>query len=233
MRSLFILLIIFLSTSLNAQWLGIINDPDGYTNVRKEPSIKSDVIGKIYDNEIFHIGDIDYDTIPDWRSVFRWPENGEPIGGWMHKSRVQYLDLLGGLTNWKMTADRKKIYLTHDSIYFELEIQQFDTSKHKYTYHKEYGHITKIDGSTPKGVDGGIPRTEVKNIVMKISDTEIKIPADQYTDLYEFYFPSFRAYYKNDGTIFIRSYNSDGAGHYMLVWKFKNKKYQGRFIGYL
>jgi len=70
-RTLTITVLIILSLDANSQWLGTIKDPDGYTNLREEPSTKSKIVGQFYDDEIFQIWDLDYDTIPNWRKVSR------------------------------------------------------------------------------------------------------------------------------------------------------------------
>jgi len=66
---------------------GSINDPDGFVNIRKEPSLKSPVTRKILDGEVFYY-------IPDTTSEW-WPiEKNDMTIGYIHKSRVKnYLAL--------------------------------------------------------------------------------------------------------------------------------------------
>lgn len=61
---------------------GVINDPDGYVNIRKEMNSESEVIGKTEDKEIFS-----YWEIPDtnWWIV----QTKEGIRGFVHKSRIK------------------------------------------------------------------------------------------------------------------------------------------------
>lgn len=61
--------------------IGKINDPDGYTNVRKEPTTKSKVLFKILKNEYFYYENSD---IKDWCKVTNM--NGK--SGFMHQSRI-------------------------------------------------------------------------------------------------------------------------------------------------
>lgn len=58
----------------------LINDPDGYTNVRAQPSGKSKVIARLYDNEPFYT----YRQNGDWWQV----KTKSGIEGYMHKSRI-------------------------------------------------------------------------------------------------------------------------------------------------
>ena len=46
-------LIIFFYPLVSTAQLAIINDPDGYTNVRAEPSGKSKIIHQVKENELF------------------------------------------------------------------------------------------------------------------------------------------------------------------------------------
>ncbi len=57
-RSLLYLLILSLSPMLAEAQLAIINDPDGYTNVREKGDINSPIKFKIYDDQVF--------TLVDW-----------------------------------------------------------------------------------------------------------------------------------------------------------------------
>jgi hypothetical protein len=216
---------------LSAQWLGTIKDPDGYTNVRTEPSTKSEIKGQFYDDDIFHIGDLDYDTIPNWRSVGTSWRSERQLGGWIHKSRVQDLDLLPESVIAKASKDRNTITFENDTILFKITFQQFDSTLHEIE-RGEQGYIKFIDGKYPQGTDGYMPREEIKNVTFTLNGKEVEFPKEAYFDLYNFRKDTWR-FFRNrrTGTIMIRSYNSDGAGHYMLVWKFNNYKYKGRFLG--
>ena len=60
--------------------IGIINDPDGYTNFRKEPNSNSEIIRKIYEESNFII----LDTTDRW-----WYIKHDNNTGYIHKSRVK------------------------------------------------------------------------------------------------------------------------------------------------
>lgn len=76
------LLIALNTASMTAPYTetAIINDPDGYTNVRAQPSGKSKVIARLYDNEPFYT----YQQNGDWWQV----KTKSGIEGYMHKSRI-------------------------------------------------------------------------------------------------------------------------------------------------
>ena len=70
--------------------LGIINDPDGYTNVRADKSSSSSVIYEIYDeNKRFVIID---DSGEWWKIKFDINEYPYEIIGFIHNSRVELID---------------------------------------------------------------------------------------------------------------------------------------------
>ena len=70
--------------------LGIINDPDGYTNVRADKSSSSSVIYEIYDeNKRFEIID---DSGEWWKIKFDIDEYPYEIIGFIHNSRVELID---------------------------------------------------------------------------------------------------------------------------------------------
>ncbi len=63
---------------------GIINDPDGYVNLREKPAKNSRIIGKLVRNEVFYYIQTNE---TDWWLVYR-DEGGKQIG-YIHKSRIR------------------------------------------------------------------------------------------------------------------------------------------------
>ena len=70
--------------TLQLKFPAIINDPDGYVNIRKEPNVKSEIVAKIKLNELFF-----YTLMPktDWYPVY-YDDDG-PCIGYIHKSRIK------------------------------------------------------------------------------------------------------------------------------------------------
>jgi len=70
--------------------VGLINDPDGYVNVRESGSIDGRVIGKIKENELFYyrpIGNINWYPVYKTNN-FMGQLGVRPIWGYIHKSRI-------------------------------------------------------------------------------------------------------------------------------------------------
>lgn len=79
----FILLIHSSQLSAQVIELGIINDPDGYTNVRSGKGIEYNVLTKIYEGEVFSVES----NNENW-----WPViTKSGVRGYVHKSRVAIL----------------------------------------------------------------------------------------------------------------------------------------------
>ena len=76
---LFVLLMTLLATSVFGE-VGVINDPDGYTNVRKEKSTSSPVVSKIFKGEVFSYQPVKGDK---WYSVIIKGQSG-----YVHSSRI-------------------------------------------------------------------------------------------------------------------------------------------------
>ncbi|MEO9513596.1 MAG: SH3 domain-containing protein [Flavobacteriaceae bacterium] len=104
---LFVLLITF--TGYSQSKIGVINDKDGFTNIRADKSTKSKIIGKIHDNEYFTFFEND-DT--NWWIIET--ENGQI--GYLHKSRVSFVKN-GYVQNGKLI--NKNVSLSAKDEYFK------------------------------------------------------------------------------------------------------------------
>ncbi len=82
MKNLLLFLFLVANISLAQQrYIGQINDPDGYTNIRKSPNSKAEIIGKLLKNEYFF-----YTENPSgWYEV----STQHKVQGFVHKSRIQ------------------------------------------------------------------------------------------------------------------------------------------------
>lgn len=214
---LFFLLISFSSFGQ----LAIINDPDGYTNIREEPDGKSEVIHKVYDNQVFWIDYVEGVDEGDWIPAYIpknmssfYDSNQGMIRGFIHKSRVRYL---------------KKLKVPSPSeIKFRYQTKSFEKSKHHIQLQDDKW-VTFIDGKSVWGTDGEYPRTEIEGITAEINGKKIDIHRAFYSNLYEC-MNTFK-FYKNGSTYFIHNWNSDGAGYYEVVWVLNEDGLIQRLLG--
>jgi uncharacterized protein YgiM (DUF1202 family) len=63
--------------------MAVINDPDGYTNIRSGPGTQYEIIGTVVENEVFYV----ISTEGNWWRI-RTKDGKE---GYMHKSRIRIL----------------------------------------------------------------------------------------------------------------------------------------------
>ncbi|QIF01473.1 SH3 domain-containing protein [Roseimicrobium sp. ORNL1] len=77
-------LVLFSCVGVRAQEQGVIDDPDGYTNVRSKPDTSAPVVAKVNTGEVFTYETEGIPQYPKWLKVTL------PSGktGWMHASRI-------------------------------------------------------------------------------------------------------------------------------------------------
>jgi hypothetical protein len=80
----------------------VINDPDGYTNVRDGKSVNYNVIAKIYENEVFFAYP---STASNWYPVIT--KNG--IKGYVHNSRISFLS--NNNSNQNITSEEMSLII--------------------------------------------------------------------------------------------------------------------------
>jgi hypothetical protein len=198
-----------------------VQDPDGWTNVRKARSSQSDVVHKIYENEVFWYDYEQNDKEQNW-IIVHIPINDYSLGtgesylvnGFIHKSRLLPLETL-------------KSY-TKDDFSFRYALSDFDTTN-RFVNRQDSKWITQIDGRPVWGADGGMPNTQVNDIDVKIAGKTLMIHKVFYSDIYEC--DNTFSIYKNGGTYFVHQWNSDGAGAYEIVWVFDAEGLKQRLVG--
>ncbi len=207
--------------------VAIINDKDGYTNVRKTANAQAEIIYRLQENEVFIVDRYDYDEDKEWdenrewisilisKNNFSFTSNSSIyIKGYIHKSRVRFLEDLP-------IYNGKKFSFAYQLIPF--------TKKNKIIEYGQPNWGILISGLPVWGTDMEIPKTEVVNIDIKISENIIVVPKILIADIYECS-NNFNVY-KKDDTYFVQQWNSDGAGGYELIWVITKEGVQQRFIG--
>ena len=228
MKSLLLFLLIssYTFAQVNENYFfAVINDKDGYVNVRKEKSVHSRVLKKLDNNTLIFV--FVYDKAHDGNWIYADNE------GYIYNDRVKWIEELPKVA--KGVEKKNAIHFSGKDIQVALSTEKFDKSKHSFKYHKEYRDIIeKIDGKPFWGTDGEIPREEYKNIQIYINGKQVSLPKSAYDDLYEptFYTENNSIYYDKElDSYYIVATNSDGAGAYMVCWQIEKGIYKGRKIG--
>ena len=223
---LFLLISSYTFAQVNENYFfAVINDKDGYVNVRKEKSVHSKVLKKLDNNTLIFV--FVYDKAHDGNWIYVDNE------GYIYNDRVKWIEELPKVA--KGVEKKNAIHFSGKDIQVALSTEKFDKSKHSFKYHKEYRDmIEKIDGKPFWGTDGEMPREEYKNIQIYINGKQVFIPKSAYDDLYEptFYTENNSVYYDKElDSYYIVATNSDGAGAYMVCWQIEKGVYKGRKIG--
>ena len=203
----------------------VINDKDGYVNVRKEKSVHSKVLKKLDNNTLIFV--LEYDKAQEGNWIYADNE------GYIYNDRVKWIHNFPQIA--KGIAKGNTIVFEGKEIQVVLSTEKFDKSKHSFKYHKEYRDvIEKIDGKLFWGTDGNMPKREYKSIEVKIRGKQVSIPQSAYGDLYESYlYTEFNSvhYDKDNDILYIVANNGDGAGAYMVCWQIEKGVYKGRKVG--
>ena len=214
MRNLTLILILFIGNLVFGQ-VAVIKDKDGFTNVRKLPNSKSEIIYKIKDSEIFGYEESGNDWIKVYISKNKYHLNcdeRDTLVGYIHKSRLNPIEKL-------------KLY-TGTEFSFKYELDKFNLKNKISNFDGKW--LTKINGRRIYGTDGNIPKTEIKGIDVKINRKAIDVSKVLYEDLFEC--DNNIVINKNKSDYIVHQWNSDGAGAYLLVWVFGNQKLKQRLI---
>lgn len=198
-----------------------VQDPDGWTNVRSEATLDSEVIYRVKEGYLFWTEYEIVDENAEWLLVFipldKFTTKGyesDFITGFIHKSRVVSLTELEKYKG--------------DDFSFEYSIQEFDPSGRTITYEKGEWPIA-IDGKFIWGTDGIYPNEEVKSIKIQLGGKSIPVPEDLYNDLFEV--RKDLSIYKINDQFIVYNWNSDGAGYYELAWLISEKGIIQRLVG--
>lgn len=230
MKKTYIIILAFLSIIVTNKLFSqaVVNDKDGYVNVRSESNMKSKIIDTLHNGHI--IFPLEKEGI--WREVDYY-KNGEILSGYVYDDRTK--EIVGSFPE----IERKKfneneIVLGNNSIEILVSQRKFEPKNHTFTYDKKNKTlITLIDNKIYYGKDGGMPSKEYYEIKVKIADKIIQFPKTATENLYEPSLNNILANYdKEQNIIYISSINSDGAGSYIVVWKIKKGKYEGRYVFY-
>lgn len=201
--------------------VAIIQDPDGFTNVRSEANANSKVIYKINEDQVFWIDYVEGNHEGDWIPVFvpknkysQYDSPNDVIHGFVHKSRI-------------LTLDKLDLY-TGSNLRFKYINKPFDATQHYIEYLD--GTIVKyIDGQKVWGADGNIPKLAVERIDAELNGVKLNVSPALYSNLYECS-NAFKIYEKGD-IYFLYQGNSDGAGWYEVVWVIADGKIVQRLVG--
>ena len=225
----FIVLFLLISDIVFAQEeaFAVINDKDGYVNVREGKSAQSKVLKKLNNKTIVFAYNYDKTTDGNW--IYTDEE------GYIYNDRVKWIHKFPIIA--KGIAKGNTIVFEGKEIQVVLTSGKFDKSKHSFEYFKDSTTgIEVIDDQLPYGTDGKMPTTEYKSIVINIHGKQVSLPKDAYSDLYE---PTFltdhnSVYYdKESDILYIVANNNYAERPYKVCWQIEKGVYKGRKVSEL
>lgn len=222
MRLIIILFAVFSIQTKSISQMAVMNDIDGYVNVRNGKSVNSEIVYTLNEYEVFWYDPMEYESDVKWINIviplnkFSMNElEYSDIVGYVHKSRILPLSTM-------KSADPKEVLFSYDLSPFKLNDRVLEKDRN--------GFISAIDGRNIWGTDGDLPKIQVDDIHVEILTNKIEIHKVFFNDIFECD-NQFKVY-KNKSYYYIEQRNSDGAGSYEIVWVFNKERLIQRAIGF-
>lgn len=238
MRNFLLFGLVFLINTAFGQ-VAIIQDKDGFTNVRSKPTVDSEIVYKLKDNEVFFYYEDSYGTIAentDWVQVMI-PNNKYSIRlsyygyiyGYIHKSRLKPISQLENI-------------IEPDQI-LKFTISKVDIhDKWRGSTIVKGEKINLINGFGYYGVEIGLEASyDISSLDLIDSGQVIPQSPILYLDLYNISFiegeyrsdsKRFKTY-RNGELTFVHQECADGAGYYQIVWVINQGRIIQRLVGWI
>lgn len=226
MKILLPCILVFLSIFSFGQF-AIIQDKDGYCNIRSSAGIDSKVIDKLENGHLVYW----LEQNGNWANI-EYTKNEQERDGQVYYDRLKFISDYSSIPFHSQGSN--SVTYSKDSIKVIISQQKFDKSKYKLSFNGEAkDQVELINGKQYWGTDGEVPKREYKSIVVYIGQRKIILPQTSLTNLFE---PSLNHtvvnYDKANNILYIQSANSDGAGFYEVIWKIEKGIYKDRYIAY-
>ncbi|WP_421919015.1 SH3 domain-containing protein [Marinifilum sp.] len=225
MKYLLLIGILLTPFIISAQIIGaVINDADGYTNIREKASIKSSIVGTLKESDIFDYNGDDWYNDSLWiaihlNSSFTQSRNAKGKSGYIHRSRLKPIERITDEVQID-TLKKSSVTFKNDSIYIEIK-----------TVGISYEEAVELSGGNILGVDQGVgdPRCRIYDIEVKINDQIVEVPKNSFKDLYNINLDKVSVKTWKSQLIIVMS-NGSYSGFYEASWIFKENKFLNRFL---
>lgn len=185
-----------------------IYDKDGHTNVRKAASVKSTVVGRVKEGQVFSISPFDdekgnqqwcnvwFQEKPVLKNGYYFKSENVTSDGYVHKSRIIYLNALPEVKPVPVNSNKLVFKETSFEITFEVMPSQQST----------------------------LGSMELKNISIKSTSGTYTLPKDAMAGLRDVHIEQVKVYKGRKMEIYITATGADGADGYEIAWCIKNNK---------
>jgi hypothetical protein len=218
----------------------LVDDKDGYVNIREEPGVNAVIVYKLDNGTVVH-SLLDEDApggnwikvefyIPNAGKKQVHKDSGTPeimrgftlMEGYVYKDRLKNFESLDSLS--ETIHEEKSIQLEKDSFLVLIHQSKFLPAKHTFTREKGESWIKSIDGLPFAGTDGDMPQTEISSIKFFKNKKEIRVSSFLYKNLFNPNLSDTHGWVGKDGKLYIIMFNSDAAGSYTVVFIIENNK---------
>lgn len=218
----------------------IVDDTDGFVNVRSSPGANSNVVGCIASGTPIHSDDILMGDTKWWQIHSQLKQyqksctdssqvimeaaysDSDQTKAYIHSSRLTRLSSLDTLRRHSVKKTKNKIVSVFDSFEITLDIRKF-TPKGKAIKKGGFGE-TIIDERFAWGTDGTIPAMETANLAIRHSDFKIEVDKSLFTNLYDLHPNPALIFKGRNGCYHVALQGGDGAASYFVVLTIRNNK---------
>lgn len=205
-----------------SQQFALINDPDGWTNVRSAPNTYDKPLARLTNGTPVLV----VDRQGNWYSVM-----ADSIDGFVYYNRLQYLSIFVPLPVAKKSTDHWA--WGNDSILIEMKRGPFSAAGKTIGYQRGTHFVEKINGKPFWGCDGHLPSMGYRSVEIHLKGETIALPPAAIEDLFQPCFSCTAAYFDPaTNTCYLCANNSDGAGGYYVLWIIGPDGYQSRSVEY-
>lgn len=231
MKSIVTILLLFTFFPVRAQF-AVVEDKDGYTNIRKDAGTSAAITGKVRSGEIVYC----MEKKGEWYNVDYYTKNytkDESKNGFIHQSRVQLIEAFTPVPGAGKSAD--SIFFRKDALSIGVRVTPFILKNNRIGYKKgdDMRIAEKINGRSFWGTDGAVPDMQYKHISCWWNGKQVPVPDSAINDVFNPNLHNTRVWYDiQHERWFITATNSDGAGGYEVMWMFEQGVYKKRYVFY-
>lgn len=225
----FIITLIFITiANITFGQFALINDKDGYCNLRSSAEMGDNIQKKLYNGQYIYCF---VEPQGNWLAIDYKSDNEDDYNsGFIYKDRAKYITDYEKIPIVK--SEKNKVVHRKDSINIVFAIQKFDKKKYKLTFDKEKkSSLRFINKKHVWGTDGEIPTNEYQSIEVKIGNKNIALPKSALENLFNISLTHSEINYdRANDILYLVASNSDGAGSYTVLWSIEKGVYKGRFV---
>ncbi len=203
--------------------LRVVEDADGFTNLRAAPGTNAKVVGKALSGAVIAIEPGAGKS--GWHRVA--PELSDEEQ-WIHGSRLRKLEGWRG-ADAAGKGGEKEATVTLEDVVVRVGRAPFRAAEHEVTPMKD-GRVL-VDRLAPWGQDGGLPWHGL-TLSVRVGGVPVKLPPRALKNLFE---PNPESLLvlrpaKKNGQFVVVMVNGDGAGGYCVAWSFRDGAYVSRAV---